>query len=785
MNGKLKIKKAIASALLFSVAFSAIQTGSIRVANAAQTSASSLAGTSARAAGTSGTAASTRAAGNSAENDRSFVEEVNISTNLVSDLIVDTRNDGVMLAENISLGTDRFVIESRNPSNYKVTSAVSRGAMSLSKGGTTTAPSYTFSGIKNYNDFYMTIKVLDINTNVTKTYKVLFKFDIESLLQFDNIRLTYTDSENSTSTALVSYNSASDDGYYRQSVGSDAASVKVELLDGNTTITSGVSVKSDHGGSASKINLIGGDNIITIKITKNNVSKEYSLIIYKEGEASLKSLTPSTGKLSPAFDPSHFDYDITVPTTQNTIAFTATSVDNASTIKINNAKVKSGKKSSDIKLSEGSNKVSVQVTTREGKTTSYVINVNRTEKFRSSNLRALKLSSGTLSPTFNKDIYEYTATVENKITSISVTPTAEDTESEITINGVKSPSGAVSKSINLDEGSNTINIVVTDSKGDSNTYVVNVNRKYPKDNVNLSALTVTDGTMSPSFDPENYLYSVKVARNIEKIRVKFTAQNEKAKIKVYKTGTTPVSEYTSGQESELIPIELGANLVNVEVTSEDGKKITTYKLSIIRDKIEGVNQWVLVAGEWTFYNAYGIQVKNEWVKYDNEWYFLDINGYMQTGWIVESGNWYYLNSDGIMQTGWLYDNGYWYYLQGDGALRTNGWATYWGDWYFFNASGAMQTGWTFYKGYWYYLDEHGVMQKGWIKYDKNKYYLNDDGSMRTGWLYDGNKWYYLDDTGMMVHGWYTIDGTTYYFGSNGAMKTGMMFLDGHWYNLGK
>lgn len=43
------------------------------------------------------------------------------------------------------------------------------------------------------------------------------------------------------------------------------------------------------------------------------------------------------------------------------------------------------------------------------------------------------------------------------------------------------------------------------------------------------------------------------------------------------------------------------------------------------------------------------KLKNQWVKYDNQWYFLDINGYMQTGWIQDSGNWYYLNKDGIMQ----------------------------------------------------------------------------------------------------------------------------------------
>ena len=387
------------------------------------------------------------------------------------------------------------------------------------------------------------------------------------------------------------------------------------------------------------------------------------------------------------------------------------------------------------------------------------------------------MTTGTLSPTFNQGVYEYTATVDNSVNSIGITPIAVDTTATITINGNEIPSSATSPSISLDEGTNVINVKVTDTNNNSETYVLTITRKYPKNNGNLSSLSVTDGTMSPVFDPETYLYSVKVARSVEKVKLGFTAQNDKVQIKIGD------NQYTSGQQSDYINLDLGANLVQVIVTAEDGKSTITYKLSIIRGDIEGTNQWVLVAGEWTFYNGAGIQIKNQWVKYDNQWYFLDVNGYSQTGWILESDKWYYLNKDGIMQTGWFYDKGYWYYLQGDGAMVVNTWATFDGNWYYFNNLGELQTGWTLYLGKWYYMDDHGVMQKGWITYDKNKYYLNDDGTMKNGWLYSGSVWYYLDSEGKMVRGWQTIDGKKYYFDANGAMKTGMMFLDGQWINL--
>ena len=122
--------------------------------------------------------------------------------------------------------------------------------------------------------------------------------------------------------------------------------------------------------------------------------------------------------------------------------------------------------------------------------------------------------------------------VDNSVSSITVTATAEDPASTIKINDKKIPSGAASGYINLNEGGNLITVTVTDTNGNTNTYTLNVTRKYSKDNVNLSSLSVTDGTMSPKFDPETYAYSVKVARNIEKVRILFSSQNDKAKIKI-------------------------------------------------------------------------------------------------------------------------------------------------------------------------------------------------------------------------------------------------------------
>ncbi|AWK50002.1 cell wall-binding protein [Clostridium beijerinckii] len=681
--------------------------------------------------------------------------------------VIDRDSKNGYICEFLPIGTS-FTLEAK--SGYTIESATSSNSskMTISKTGTTNGFNYVVSSISDYSDFTLTVTMKD-SAGKSVSYPIKIRFESDSSLEFGTLKVTL----DSQSPIDFTYTQTDDNGNYTiPDVASSVKTAKVELLDSSgTPMTYTV-----NGGSSNVVNLVGGNNVINITRTYLNTSKQYKLIITKKGEAKLKTLVPSTGTLSPTFNSDTYDYSITVPTTQSTIAFTPTTVDNASTIKVEGVKVSSGNKSQNIKLDEGENEVEIVLTTIDGDTSTYTVNVTRTELFRSAQLTGLTLTSGTLTPAFNKGIYEYTSTVDNTVNSIGVKPVAEDINATITVNGKSVPSGATSPYISLDEGGNVINVKVKDTKGNSNTYILNVTRRYSKDNVNLSSLSVTDGTMSPKFDPETYLYSVKVARNIEKVRVLFSAQNDKTKIIV--NG----KEYTNGQ-SDYIKLEIGANLVVVEVTAEDGKTTTTYKLSIIRGDIEGTNQWVLVAGEWTFYNGAGIQIKNQWVKYDNQWYFLDINGHMQYGWLQESGNWYYLNKDGIMQTGWFYDKGYWYYLQGDGSMRVNTWATYDAKWYFFNNLGEMQTGWTFYGGHWYYMDEHGVMQKGWITYDKNKYYLNDDGTLKNGWLYSGKTWSYIDSNGKMVRGWQTINGKKYYFDANGVMKTGMMFLDGQWINL--
>ncbi len=92
-------------------------------------------------------------------------------------------------------------------------------------------------------------------------------------------------------------------------------------------------------------------------------------------------------------------------------------------------------------------------------------------------LSALALDNGSLDPGFSSATTSYTVSVANSVSSIAITPTANDGNSTITVKGVAVTSGAASSSIPLNVGTNAIPVVVTPEYGSSKTYTVTVTRE--------------------------------------------------------------------------------------------------------------------------------------------------------------------------------------------------------------------------------------------------------------------------------------------------------------------
>ena len=95
-------------------------------------------------------------------------------------------------------------------------------------------------------------------------------------------------------------------------------------------------------------------------------------------------------------------------------------------------------------------------------------------------LSALNITGGILNPVFDNGSLNYTVNVVNSVASIKVTPTAEESNATIKVNGTILASGTESQDIALSVGGNTINVEVTAQDGiTKEIYVINVTRAEP------------------------------------------------------------------------------------------------------------------------------------------------------------------------------------------------------------------------------------------------------------------------------------------------------------------
>jgi len=180
-------------------------------------------------------------------------------------------------------------------------------------------------------------------------------------------------------------------------------------------------------------------------------------------------------------------------------------------------------------------------------------------------LSTLSLSAGTLSPAFDPKTFNYKATVANEIDSVTVTATPNHSLATI-ISGTGT--------VNLNVGDNPVKIEVKAESGKVAIYVITVTRA-PSDNAELSALTVSAGSLSPAFSPEKQAYTVSVGNEVKEMTVTAAVYDSTASLKI---NGVPAA---SGTPSGAIALPVGDTKISVEVTAESGK-VVTYVITVTR-----------------------------------------------------------------------------------------------------------------------------------------------------------------------------------------------------------
>ncbi len=203
-------------------------------------------------------------------------------------------------------------------------------------------------------------------------------------------------------------------------------------------------------------------------------------LVDNQANASLTNLSLSQGVLSPNFSTSTLNYTATVANNQTEVQVLATASSNGASITVNSVAVNSGELSDPITLEVGENNIDVEVLAADGITANtYSINLTREAQANDdASLSGLVISSGTLTPSFDSNVYNYTAEVGFATNSITVTPTLSDTNATVTVNGNLTASSVASVAIALNEGSNNIALEVLAEDGSTaETYEIVVTRE--------------------------------------------------------------------------------------------------------------------------------------------------------------------------------------------------------------------------------------------------------------------------------------------------------------------
>lgn len=237
------------------------------------------------------------------------------------------------------------------------------------------------------------------------------------------------------------------------------------LQKGDSVKRTGIATKSVNGILWSKVSYNGktgyiSSSFLTTTKPANTKTDEEEKDDTKKDEKStnvnLKSLAVTPTGLSPVFAATTTEYAMTVGSNIDEIDVKALAEDKSATVKV----------TGNTNLKIGTNTITIVVTAGDGKTTkTYHITVTKEEK-KQLQLSELLVEGLPLEPEFDKNIYEYTLTLDRSDISeinITATPTKESAEVEIVGN------------TDLTIGENVVTILVKSANGeDITTYQITV-----------------------------------------------------------------------------------------------------------------------------------------------------------------------------------------------------------------------------------------------------------------------------------------------------------------------
>lgn len=297
----------------------------------------------------------------------------------------------------------------------------------------------------------------------------------------------------SVSNASINFNKNNTN--YSVSVDSNVTNITISA----TSEDSGASIS----GTGNK-NLNYGNNKFDITVTApSGAKKTYTINVNRKdsrsGNNKLSSLSVSGGDLNPKFNSNNENYSISVPYSISSLNISAKAEDSKAKVSISNNKL----------VAEETTAVKITVTAENGSTKTYTINATRGKdpnKVLSTNnyLSNLTVSSGTLSPAFNKEQENYIVYLPYEVDSIKINTQVEDTRyATVKIDGPDK----------LSTGNNNYKITVTAEDNSTKIYTlvvsrgINMTSESISSNVYLKEIKIKNGSIKGTFNKDVYNYT--------------------------------------------------------------------------------------------------------------------------------------------------------------------------------------------------------------------------------------------------------------------------------------
>ena len=294
-----------------------------------------------------------------------------------------------------------------------------------------------------------------------------------------------------------------------------------------------------------------GNNIVEIQVkAANGEMRSYVLNVYRlaNGNTLLSDLQVFNGtqeyELTPTFVDTTVNYTLSVPNEVDKVRIVGTPKVNTTTV---------GGDIGEKSLSTGLNQFKITSTAQNGNVEIYTIVITRA-KSSNAYLSTLSALEGRFNENFVKTNNNYTITVEPHVKKLNINAVPEEEHASVNITG----------NANFKIGNNTVNVIVTAEDGTKNTYTIVVNKEGSDVNT-LKTLTVSNGTLEPSFTSNQNNYRVVVENDVTSITVDGTLTDNLASVKGFGT----------------YKLATGNNVINVVVTSETGIK-NTYVVNVFR-----------------------------------------------------------------------------------------------------------------------------------------------------------------------------------------------------------